>query len=172
MNIFSTRNRALSHRSLSLDLECLRMIDDALRHEPLPKPVIDEWFFAGEVCHGNSMLCCVMLYIVNGCCFMLFWYVLVFKKTRSISSRPIKFGPLLRPSAMHARHSPSSSQSTRSPMSMRSAPQHKADAEPPAAPEEWDSPRDVHGEGNVSQAVSLFQHWFRSCRTYLADSRD
>ena len=78
----------------------------------------------------------------------------------------IKFGPYLRPYAMQARHSPSSSQSTRSPMSMRSASQQKADAEPPAAPEEWNSPRDVHGEGNVSQAVSLFQHWFRSCHIH------
>eukprot|EP00435_Cladocopium_sp_Y103_P021928 s2105_g5.t1 len=58
------------------------------------------------------------------------------------------------PSSMQARHSPSSSQSTRSPMSMTSSSQHRAEAEPPAAPEEWDSPRDVHGEGNVSQAVS------------------
>ena len=31
-----------------------------------------------------GMSCYVMLYIVNGCCFMLFWYVPVFKKTRSI----------------------------------------------------------------------------------------
>ena len=65
------------------------MIDVALRHEPLPKPVIGECFFAGEACHGMSwdvmgMSCYVMLYIVNGCCFMLFWYVPVFKKTRSI----------------------------------------------------------------------------------------
>jgi hypothetical protein len=57
-------------------------------------------------------------------------------------------------------------------VSTRTPAQHKADAEPPAAPEEWDSPRDVHGEGNVSQAVSLFQHWFRSCHIYIADSRE
>ena len=140
------------------------MIDVALRHEPLPKPVIGECFFAGEVCHGMSWVChamsCFILSLVAVlCCFGTF---LCSKRLGAFSSRPIKFGPLLRPSAMQARHSPSSSQSTRSPMSMRSAPQHKADAEPPAAPEEWDSPRDVHGAGNVSQVVSLFQHWFRS----------
>ena len=119
-------------------------------------------------------------YVIGMSCLilLLFWYVHVLKQikqTRCIfcTSNLIKFRPLLRPSAMQARHSPSSSQSTRSPMSMRSASQHKADAEPPAAPEEWDSPRDVHGEGNVSQAVSLFQHWFRSCHIYIAaDSRE
>ena len=141
------------------------MIDDALWHEPLPKPVIDEWFFAGEVCHRYVMFdyCC---------CFGTFLCSKRSNRLGAFSAHLIKLRPLLRPSAMQARHSPSSSQSTRSPMSMRSASQHKADAEPPAAPEEWDSPRDVHGEGNVSQAVSLFQHWFRSCHIYIADSRD
>ena len=43
----------------------------------------------------------------------------------------------------------SPSQSTRSPASMRST---KAETEPPAAPEEWDSPREGHGDGKV-QAV-------------------
>ena len=48
------------------------MIDVALRHEPLPTPVIDEWFFAGEVCHGYVMLCHALY-----CQWLLFYAVLV-----------------------------------------------------------------------------------------------
>jgi hypothetical protein len=42
------------------------MIDDALWHEPLPKPVIDEWFFAGEVCHRYVMFDIVVV-LVRSC---------------------------------------------------------------------------------------------------------
>ena len=43
------------------------MIDDALWHEPLPKPVIDEWFFAGEVCHRYVMFDIVVVVLVRSC---------------------------------------------------------------------------------------------------------
>ena len=42
------------------------MIDDALWHEPLPKPVIDEWLFAGEVCHRYVMFDIVVV-LVHSC---------------------------------------------------------------------------------------------------------
>ena len=67
MNIFSTRDRALSHRSLSLDLECLRMIDDALRHEPLPKPLMNGSLQGRYVMGMSCFILSMVAVLVRSC---------------------------------------------------------------------------------------------------------